>query len=115
MALVQFIDDSAPYLSADNLNNNFNELNTKITQLITTDNFTSNSITINANSTYSYTFNVAKTGYTALGILWVDAASNDLALSKYSQFGNSAYIRFRNITSSAITTTFTIKVLYIKS
>ena len=34
MALVQFIDDSAPYLSADNLNNNFNYLDDKIDGII---------------------------------------------------------------------------------
>lgn len=27
MALVEFVNDSAPYLNAENLNNNFNELN----------------------------------------------------------------------------------------
>lgn len=30
MALVEFVNDSAPYLNAENLNNNFNELNNKI-------------------------------------------------------------------------------------
>lgn len=29
MALVEFVDDSAPYLNAQNLNNNFNELDNK--------------------------------------------------------------------------------------
>ena len=43
MALVTFVNDSAPYLNAENLNNNFNEINNKtipedISNLITFEN-----------------------------------------------------------------------------
>lgn len=35
MALVEFTNNQAPYINADNLNNNFNELNSLITNLNT--------------------------------------------------------------------------------
>lgn len=34
MALVEFVNDSAPYLNAENLNNNFNELDGKIDDVV---------------------------------------------------------------------------------
>ena len=34
MALVEFVDDQAPYLNANNLNNNFGELETKINGML---------------------------------------------------------------------------------
>lgn len=40
MALVQFINDSEPYLNAENLNNNFNELNSITSQFSNVRNWT---------------------------------------------------------------------------
>ena len=92
-----------------------NEINGKFSGLIITDEFTSDSITINANSTFSYSFDISKTGYKVLGILWVDCFSNDVVLAKYSQYDNTSYVRFRNMASTNITTNYKIKVLYIKN
>ena len=98
-----------------NLVGAINEVNGRFSGLIITDEFTSDNITVSANSTFSYSFDITKTGYKALGILWVDCFSSDVVLAKYSQYDNTAYIRFRNMTSSNITTNYKIKVLYIKN
>ena len=54
MALVQFVNDSAPYLNAENLNNNFNELNQA---LEVGDTVYSGDIT--ATGTFDFTINVS--------------------------------------------------------
>lgn len=52
MALVQFVDDSAPYLNAQNLNNNFNYLDEKMDVEDLTIPNSVRAITINSSSSY---------------------------------------------------------------
>lgn len=111
MALVEFIDDQAPYLSANNLNNNFNYLK----ELYTYEDITTSNITTASNTQATASINVEKTGYTPIGILFVDTSTNDIDLMKYSIFGNTTYVRVKNIGSSSITYTIKIRVLYQKN
>ena len=52
MALIQFVDDSAPYLSANNLNNNFNYLDEKITDIYSTSETLTNKVWIDGKPIY---------------------------------------------------------------
>ena len=110
MALVTFVNDSAPYLNADNLNNNFQFLN----NLIMTDTQRSDTFNLTANGKNTFTINVERTGYTPLGVLFIDSTNNDIDIMKYSQFGNSVYVRLLNTSNSNIEFTINVKVLYKK-
>lgn len=65
MALVTFVNDSPPYLNANNLNNNFTELNNKII----VEEETISNLTLNGNTCiYENLSSVTKTGYTLIDI-----------------------------------------------
>ena len=110
MALVTFVDDQAPYLNAQNLNNNF----TYLEGLITTDTQRSGTLTLTANGKNTFNIDVSRTGYTPLGVLFIDTTSNDVCIMKYSQFGNTVYVRLLNTLNSNIEFTVNVKVLYKK-
>ena len=117
MALITFQDlpSTSTPLNATNLNNNFNELNNNKSNLLITENITSDSTSINANTESTLTIGISKTGYTPLGILMVDISQNNVDLLKYSIYSNNAYVRVKNLTSGSISITCTIKMLYIKN
>ena len=83
----------------------------------TTQTFTSNTLTINANSVLGATqsFSIAKSGYTPLGIVDFNASNNYANILKANISGNTAYVRVSNLSNSQITTTVSIKVLYQKT
>lgn len=111
MALVTFVNDSAPYLNADNLNNNFQWLN----NLFMIDTQRSDTCSLVANGKNTFNINVERTGYTPLGVLFIDSSNNDIDIMKYSQFGNTVYVRLLNTSNSNIEFTINVKVLYQKN
>ena len=77
---------------------------------------TTDTISVNANTTYQVQKDVSKTGYTPIGAIQIDVSNNGLTINKWSIYGNTLYARFYNFTSSTISdATITIKVLYIKN
>ena len=69
MALIEFVNDSAPYLSAENLNNNFEYLDDKIQSNIVIENISITNISINSGATIYKSFTIpSKTGYTPIAI-----------------------------------------------
>ena len=115
MLVFKDLPDTSTPINAQNLNNNFNELLSNITNLVSAETVSSDSITVKANSEYGGTINISKKGYTAMGILWVDVSSNGVDLLKFSQFGNTFYYRIKNIGSNSVNIVIKAKVLYIKS
>lgn len=111
MALITFVNDSPPYLNAENLNNNF----TWLEGLITTDTQRSGTLTLTANQKNTFTIDVSRTGYTPLGVLFIDTTSNDVCIMKYSQFGPNVYVRLLNTLNSNIEFTINVKILYQKN
>lgn len=73
--------------------------------------------TISANTSAHIDLNVAKSGYTPIGIIEVTGSGNSgLLLQDFYLQGTTAIIYFRNITSAAKTaSSITVKVLYTKN
>lgn len=78
---------------------------------------TSSSYTISANSVLSSmpTVNVAKTGYKALGIVGANSSNVNVNILRANISGTTAYMKLHNPTSSSISTTVTLFVLYVKT
>lgn len=81
------------------------------------ENKTTSSFNVSANTVLSatQTVNVAKTGYTPLGIVGIGSSNNNLNILRADISGNTGYIRAHNPTNSAINgVTVTLHVLYLK-
>lgn len=85
------------------------------TSSITYSDFTSETISVNASSNSSLSLDVTLSGYTPIGVIFWDASNNNACISKCSIYGNTCYLRIWNMTASAITTTITARILYLKN
>ena len=113
MALVTFEDypSTNTPLNSTNLNNNFSELS----NIITTDIFTSSETSVATQEEETFTISgLEKTGYTPIGILFIDM-TNNVDVLKWSLYGTSAYVRVKNLSNTSQNVTITIKVLYVKN
>ena len=110
-----FIKNSYSTSTTDGYSANY--VNETLNNYFATQNYTSSSESINADSYKTYTIDVTKSDYTPIGIVMVDSNNSaNVSIAKYSLFGTAAYITLRNLSSSQITgITCTIKVLYIKA
>lgn len=78
---------------------------------------TSSTYTISANTVLSSmpTVNVAKTGYKPLGIVGINSSNVNVNVLRANISGTTAYMKLHNPTSSSISTTVTLFVLYVKN
>lgn len=98
------------------LGSSVDALNSNIANYITEELISADSITINANSYASITFNVSKTGYTPFGILGYNSFDIDvLMVSSYIINSSQIGATLRNISSSAKTGDYRIRVGYKKN
>lgn len=74
-------------------------------------------ITVDANSSTGITDDISLSGYTAIGIVGVEANNTFLAVARSSlnSANQTANITFHNYTTSAITSNIAFIVLYVKN
>ena len=71
---------------------------------------------VNASSFAGLSLDVAKTGYTPLGIIGIDTNSNNLYVGKFRILNATAYVTIRNISTSAVNNaTYRVAILYLKN
>ena len=101
--------------AVNELDSDIGTLSGNITQLIATDSFTTDSVTIASGDRGVFTKSVTKTGYTALGIVQIGLANNWLEIGSFNISNNSVQIVLHNKSASSQTTTITFVVLYKKT
>ena len=101
--------------AVNELDSDLGTLSGNITQLIATDSFTTDSVTIASGDRGVFTKSVTKTGYTALGIVQIGLANNWLEIGSFNISNNSVQIVLHNKSASSQTTTITFVVLYKKT
>ena len=118
MALVTFVNDSPPYLNANNLNNNFEYLDNKSDSIVQTRVVNlCESTTFPANtSPATTTTNLPTiTGYTPVIATLENAWDGDINLWYVNLASTSIDWRAKNLSSTNKTVTIRVKVLYVKS
>ena len=94
----------------------FDTLNNQITNYIADELVSAESTTVNANSNKTISFNVAKTGYTPFGIIGYNSFDVDvLVVSSFISDASTIGVVVRNISSSAKTGVYKIRVGYKKN
>lgn len=82
--------------------------------MVAFDDKTAPSETITANSTKTYTFDFAKTGYTVLGVKRLNWSNGGCVLGGFVFTGNSLSVTLRNTTNASASSNCRAEVAYIK-
>lgn len=92
------------------------KVNNVVMPVIAFEDFTQNSVSVSSSGSATATINVAKTGYTPMGIIRIQKSGTgfaDIAINRFEIDGNNALIGLTNVKSTARTINLAIRVLYV--